>query len=535
MAYETKTAVAVPDLSREERFPRFVQAALSAGCGAVFTFPLIHGDGCLGALDLYREVPGALEQADLVAAQTLADVTAAYLINATAREEARTASDRFKLSSLHDALTGLPNRALLQERLEHAAQRARRSHSHSAVLYADLDKFKRINDTYGHGVGDEILIAVGERLSHLVRAGDTFARVSGDEFVMLCEDIRSASFVEALAARVQSAFDRPFATSVGELSLTASVGIAFAGPGEEISDQLVSHADIAMYEAKRSGGGAHKIIDLRTANKAMDDDQLVAAFREALASHRLDLAYQPIVRTDDGSLTGVEALLRWANPHRGQVPPMAMIDMAERHGLMDQLGAWVLERACRDHARWVSAHAGPRLELAVNVTAVQLMGLGFCGTVKKILERTGLDPSLLILEMTETIYITDPERALTVLADLKAMKIQLALDDFGTGYSSLSYLRRFPVDIVKIDRSLTAEMGRNGSDGAIVASVVDLAHVLGLDVTVEGVETRAQADGIRSMGSDAAQGFYYSRPLPASAIEGLLARRPLPVHAGAAG
>ena len=526
LAYEQGEAVAIPDLRTDERFPRFAQAALAAGCGAVFTFPLRHADGRLGALDLYRDAPGHLDHADLAAAQTLADVTAAYLLNAAAREEARVTSDRFRLNALHDPLTGLPNRALLLQRLEHAAQRARRSHTHSAVLYADLDRFKRINDRYGHTVGDELLIAVARRLSSLIRPGDTLARVSGDEFVFLCEDIQTEAYIESLGGRICGAFDTPFVTSRGELIISASVGIAFAGPGVAISDQLVAHADIAMYQAKRNGGASHQIIDLREASKIVDDNRLEEAFRRAFSHEKLDLAYQPIVRTMDGSMTGVEALLRWTDPQRGPIPTMSMVGIAEHNGLINDVGAWVLERACRDHNEWMRHHPGVALELAVNISAIQLMAPGFSATVERILRDTGLDPSSLILEMTETIFIADGDRAMTVLEDLRAMNVQLALDDFGTGYSSLSYLRTFPVDIIKIDRSFTADIGRDPTNSAIVASLIQLAHVIGLKVTVEGVETQEQSDEIRAMGSEAAQGYFYGRPLPAEAIDMLLNRAP---------
>ena len=531
-AYESGSAVAIPDLRADDRFPRFAASAIAAGCAAVFTFPLRHGDGRLGALDLYRDEPGDLDPSERAAAQTLADVTAAYLLNAAAREEARVKSDRFRLNSLHDALTNLPNRALLLQRLEHASNRARRSHTHSAVLYADLDNFKQVNDAHGHGVGDELLIAVSQRHAALVRPGDTLARVSGDEFVFLCEDIRSNDYIDGLATRISAAFDAPFHTSRGPLKTTASVGIAFAGPGVEISQELVAEADIAMYRAKRKGASDHRIVDLRSAQVRADDDQLERAFREAFSHERLDVAYQPIVRASDGSITGVEALLRWTDPERGPIATMSMVEIAERNGLINDVGGWVLERACRDHLGWLQRHPGIALDLAVNISALQLLTPGFTATIGRILEQTGVDPATLILEMTETIFIADGDRALTVLSDLKAMHVQLALDDFGTGYSSLSYLRTFPVDMIKIDQSFTADLGEEPGSSGMVASLIQLAHVIGLKVTVEGVETQAQCDRVRAMGPDAAQGYYFSRPAPAEAIAALLEQPSLPAPAG---
>ncbi|MDQ1463678.1 MAG: hypothetical protein QOC73_619, partial [Actinomycetota bacterium] len=364
LAYESGEAVIVPDLSVENRFPRFAGAALSAGLGAAFAFPLRHNDGRLGALDLYRDSPGPLAASDLEIAQTLADVTAAYVLNAQARELAHETSDRFRESALHDPLTGLANRLLLQQRLEHAAQRAKRSKTDAAVLFADLDRFKAINDTYGHQVGDELLIAVAQRLAQLVRPGDTLARVSGDEFVFLCEDLRTADDIETLAARIDEALSLPFSVSGQQITMSASVGMAYAGPGEEIDQQLVADADIAMYQAKRKGGAAHQVIDLREAHQTADRHTLEQELHTAFAGQHLDVAYQPIVRIGDRMLTGAEALLRWTHPERGPIRTLDMIGIAEDNGLIIPLGAWVLERACTDHGRWLRRNPRTALDLA---------------------------------------------------------------------------------------------------------------------------------------------------------------------------
>jgi diguanylate cyclase (GGDEF)-like protein len=257
--------VSIPDLGVDEQFPLFTPAARAAGLAAVFTFPLRHGDGRLGALDLYRDTPGDLDPHDMDAAQTMADVAAAYLINAQARDEAHATSERFQHDALHDPLTGLANRVLLQERLEHASERRKRSHTNAAILFADLDRFKHVNDTHGHQVGDELLIAVAHRLSNLVRSGDTLARFAGDEFVFLCEDLHSLADAEVLARRIDHAFAEPFVLTGAELAIevSASVGIAFAGPGEEFTNELVVQADMAMYQAKRNGNAGHQLINMR--------------------------------------------------------------------------------------------------------------------------------------------------------------------------------------------------------------------------------------------------------------------------------
>jgi diguanylate cyclase (GGDEF)-like protein len=524
LAFNTGEAVAVADLAIDGRFQAFVSAAVEAGLGAVFSFPLRHGDGRLGALDLYRDTPGGLAQEDMDAAQTLADVAAAFLLNAQARDEARDASERFHHSAQHDPLTGLPNRLMLQDRLEHAAMRAKRSNSNAAILFTDLDRFKQVNDTHGHPVGDELLVAVARRLSRLVRPGDTLARVSGDEFVFLCEELNSPDDVEILAKRIDKAFARPFVLSGIEVSITASVGVAFAGPGEDISGQLVIEADTAMYQAKRSGGGRHQIIDLREAFRTHDRDSLELDLRAALASEELDVAYQPIVSSPDGVVTGVEALVRWNHPQRNAVPAVSLVGIAEQSGLISDLGEWVLERSCLDRAQWLRDHPESPMDLAVNVSAHQLVRRDFCATVAGVLDRTGMDPSALVLEMTENVFIEEGEQAAAVLVELKNLGIRLALDDFGTGYSSLNYLLRLPVSIVKIDRSFIAGIGHNQTGGAIVAAVTELAHVLGLAVTAEGVETQDQRDAVSTIGCEYAQGYYYSRPVPAAAISAQLSQ-----------
>jgi diguanylate cyclase (GGDEF)-like protein len=516
-AFASGVAVAIADLSTDDRFPLFGPAGVEAGLVAVFAFPLRHSDGRLGALDLYRETPGLLDEEDMAAAQTLADVAAAYLVNAQSREDARMASDTFQYSASHDPLTGLPNRALLLQRIQHAALRGRRSHTHAAVLFVDIDRFKRVNDTYGHQVGDELLVAIGHRLSGLVRPGDTLARFSGDEFVFLCEDMEGAADAELLAARIDRAFVEPFVLTNVELALTASVGLAFAGAGEEVSTALVANADIAMYQAKRKGGAGHQIIDLREASETVNQTSLESELRAAFAQDNLSVAYQPIVRTADGAITGVEALLRWEHPRRGKVGALAMVEAAEQSGLIVKLGAWVLECACRDRGRWAAVYPDLPLELAVNVSARQLMRDEFVATVSSVLACTGMPPKALILEVTENILINDSDRAIAALAELKDLGVQLALDDFGTGFSSLSYLRRLPIDIVKIDQSFIAGITPPFT-ATITAAVTNLAHVLGLSVTAEGVETDEQREAVQAIGCESAQGYLYAHPMPASAI-----------------
>ena len=524
-AYESGHAVAVPDLRDEARFPLFAHGALEAGLAAVFTFPLRHGAGRLGALDLYRGTPGPLGDAELRTAQVLADVASAYLLNAQAREDALAVSEQFRDRAVHDALTGLPNRALLEQRLEHAAQRASRSHTAAAVLFADLDRFKRVNDTYGHAVGDLLLVAVAHRLSALLRPGDTLARVSGDEFVVLCEDLASPSDVEALARRVDGAFAEPF--ELGDLTLltSASVGVAYCGPGEDVTYQLVVDADSAMYEAKRRGRAAH-VLDLRRGAAPAPEQGLARDLRAALAADGLALAYQPVVATGDGRVVGVEALLRWDHPVRGPVPAERAVEAAEATGFVVELGRWVLERACAARASWLAEHPDRPLDLWVNVSVLEVLDAGFGAGLGAALARTRTDPRALVLEVTEGTFIEDRARAAAVLGEVRGRGVRVALDDFGTGWSSLDLLRTLPVDAVKVDRGFVTDLGRVPAAGAVLVAVAGLAATLGLVAVAEGVETPLQQAQLAAMGCGLAQGHLYAPAMSEAAVGALLSARP---------
>jgi diguanylate cyclase (GGDEF)-like protein len=533
-AYRSGEAVAVPDLRGPHPFTAFGPRALEAGLAAVFTFPLRHNAGQLGALDLYRETPGPLSAGDMEAAQTLADVTVAYLANAQARSELQDASEQFHSSSLHDPLTGLPNRLLLLERLEHALLRSVRSRHPVAILFVDLDRFKIVNDSHGHLIGDELLIAVANRMASLIRPGDTLARLSGDEFVILCEAISAKLQIHMIARRIVEALGSPFPLDDVVVDVSASVGIAFSAPQETDPEELLREADIAMYQAKRRGGGTHQVVDVREQGLA---ERMVVLQRDlGLAVERGELRteYQPIVRISDGRILGAEALLRWDHPSFGLIPPTTLIPLAEQSGAINDIGRWVLERACPDLHRWSEAGlrrngAGPgsngaphAFGIAVNVSAHQLMAPDFVATVAEVLEDTRTVPHDLTLEITESVFIHDPKRAQVVLSDLKALGVLIALDDFGTGYSSLSFLKHFPVDSVKIDRIFTADLVHDIASHAIASKMVELAHLLDLSVVTEGVETAAQRDEAHRMGSECYQGFYFARPMSAESLDELM-------------
>lgn len=418
--------------------------------------------------------------------------------------------------------TGLPNRTLLIERLDHAVLRGRRSGNRAAVLFVDLDRFKLVNDVYGHAVGDELLMAVALRLSVVLRPGDTLARLSGDEFVILCEDLNESAEVDAIAARVVAAVAEPFVLSSVGVNVTASVGIAFSGRGDQLSEQLLRDADAAMYQAKRKGGARHQIMDLRELDRAAERTNLEHDLRGALTRGELRTEYQPIIETRDGRITCAEALLRWDHPSHGAVMPTTFIPMAEQSGLITEIGRWVLDRACRDQLRWSKPDQTDHLTMSVNVSAHQLMAPDFIATVETVLAGADTDPELVTLEMTETVFVHDTERALIVLTDLKDLGVTLALDDFGTGYSSLTYLKQFPVDIVKIDRSFIADLEQDEASHSIVFAIVELAHLLGMTVVAEGVETAQQHLLLDDLGCDYCQGYYFARPMPARELQGLM-------------
>jgi diguanylate cyclase (GGDEF)-like protein len=520
-AYESGEAVSVADLRDDERFPRFGPRALEAGLVAVFTFPLRNGTERLGALDLYRDTAGPLDAATMDAAQTLADVAASYLLNAQARSDLRDSSDRSHEQSLHDALTGLPNRILFLDRLEHAVLRARRSGKMAAVLFADLDQFKVVNDLHGHSIGDQLLVAVAQRLTAELRSGDTLARMSGDEFVILCEDLDGPEQVDVVAARVGAAVAQPFSLSGIDVDVTVSVGIAYSGPGDHLSEQLLVDADTAMYQAKRKGGARHQIIDLREQHLATQRASLERELHGAPARGELRTEYQPIVETGDGRIIGVEALLRWAHPSRGLVSPAILVPLAEQSGLIIEIGRWVLEQACPDRQRWQNGQSHG-LTMSVNVSAHQLMAPDYVATVADVLARAGTDPKHVTLEVTESVFVQDSERALVVLNELKDLGVRLALDDFGTGYSSLTYLKRFPIDIVKIDQGFIADLVQDRASHAIVVAVIDLAHMLDMTVVAEGVETTEQHGELAVLGCDSCQGYLFARPMSADAFDTLI-------------
>ncbi|BEL02647.1 bifunctional diguanylate cyclase/phosphodiesterase [Actinoplanes sichuanensis] len=429
---------------------------------------------------------------------------------------------RLDHGATHDTLTGLPNRALFTERLD-AALAADDRDTPVSVALIDLDDFKTVNDTLGHGVGDALLVAVADRLNGAVRAGDTVARLGGDEFVVVLEDIDEDA-AEAAGHRIIAALAEPVVAEGHELLVRASIGLSNGHSGQDAAD-LLRRADIAMYAAKHDGGGNVRCYSDVMAVSIADTAALGARLRHAISDGQLFLQYQPIVALDTGRLRGVEALVRWAHPERGIVPPVEFIPVAERTGLIVPLGDWVLREACAQLAAWRSEHGdrAPRM-LNVNVSARQLREAGFVERVAAILNETGVPAHRLTLEITESTAVALGE-AVTRLDDLRRMGIRIALDDFGTGASTLTLLHELPVDQLKLDRSFTQGTDTSRRD-TMPAAVIALADAVGLDLVAEGVETGDQAARLAELGYQHAQGYHFARPLPADAIQALMADHP---------
>jgi diguanylate cyclase (GGDEF)-like protein len=516
-AYRTGKPVTIADLGKEKRFPVFINQARDAGLAAAFTFPLHHGASRLGALDLYRDTPGDLDEEATKVAQTLADVASAYLVNAQGRSDLLNSAAHARATSLHDGLTGLPNRVLLLERIQHALISRRRSGKLVAVLFIDLDGFKQVNDSSGHQAGDELLMAVSSRLTNVLRPGDTLARLSGDEFVMVCEGLEEEGQIEGLATRLDVAIATPFDLSGSVVALSASIGIAFAGLDSD-PERLLHSADTAMYQVKRKGGAHHEVLDKD--KRGHRGESLQRDLSQAVQRRELRLEYQPIVRLTDGRVTSLEALLRWDHRDRGLIPPSVLIPLAEQSGDITEIGRWVLEHACNAQQRWVVQSGTESFPMAVNISAHQLMASGFLAMVETTLDLIGTDPKDICLEITAGAFVQDGERALTVLSQLKELGVQVALDGFE--YSSMTYLMEFPFDVVKFDATCIANITESKANHAIVAKTIELAHLLDLVVVCEGVETAEQNRKVTALGADSCQGFYLSPPMTAQMVDDLV-------------
>ena len=505
-------------------FPHSHPHLIAHGIRSAMAAPVSRSGEIVGSLlvaSLHRRSYSHAEQEILLA---FAEHASLALNDAAAVEGMRRAFDEAVHQATHDPLTGLPNRSLVLDRLEQALFRSERTGGRVTVLFADLDRFKVVNDSFGHSAGDGVLLCISERLRGAVRPHDTVGRLAGDEFVIVCEDLTDRE-ARDVAERVAAAVAQPILIGGRDGIITASIGIAHAEPGTRAEDML-RDSDVAMYGAKERGRSRIELFDAEMRRRMIDRLEMERSLRAAIAAGDLSLDYQPIVSFDNWRVTAAEALVRWEHPERGFVDPAEFIPLAEESGLILPLGRWVLGEACRQLAEWRAA--GRRdLRVTVNLSARQFADPDLIAVVAEALSRAGLPADALWLEITESVLMEEVEPTAETLHALKRLGVHLAVDDFGTGYSSLSYLKRFPVDLLKIDRTFIDGLGTDPEDGAIVLAIVSLAQALRLAVVAEGVEYFHQLEALHRLGCDAVQGFLLGRPvagdgLPAQAPPALL-------------
>jgi diguanylate cyclase (GGDEF)-like protein/PAS domain S-box-containing protein len=490
--------------------------SLAAGSSGSIRFRLRHGDGT------WRDT------------ETLAtnlhdeETVGGVVLNTRDVSERAALERRLEHQAFHDALTGLPNRALFQDRVAHALTRHRRHGSQFAVIFLDLDDFKTVNDSLGHAAGDTVLRAVAERLAGAARATDSAARLGGDEFALLLEGFGDELEVLVVADRIIAAVGRPIRVAGHELQTTPSLGIAFSGGEATSAEDLLRDADAAMYLAKERGKGRHAVFEPGMHASAVERLERKAELQRAVRDGDFSLVYQPIVDLATGEIAGVEALARWEHATRGAVSPAEFIPLAEQTGLIVDLGRALLHEACREAARLQALVPGGRpLVMSVNLSARQLQSERLVGDVRAALEESGLPPGCLVLELTESALIHDVDLAVARLAALRALGVSVALDDFGSGYSSLTYIRRLPVDVLKIDRSFIQEIAHGSAQTqALTASILDLAGILALRTVAEGIEDEGQLDRLRQLGCTYGQGYHLHKPLHPADLEALVRVRP---------
>jgi diguanylate cyclase (GGDEF)-like protein/PAS domain S-box-containing protein len=451
------------------------------------------------------------------------------VLNTRDVSERKAFEEQLQHQAFHDAVTGLANRALFKDRVEHMIERQSRDNLPVSILFMDLDDFKTINDSLGHAAGDRLLGEVGDRLKNSLRQADTAARLGGDEFAILLEDGGDGVDAAEVAARILASLEGPFHLEGKEVFVRASIGIATADArtgGPEGAEELLRNADVAMYMAKEAGKGRYQVFEPAMHDTALQRLELKADLQRAVDNEEFVLHYQPVIELSTGRIEGLEALVRWQHPHRGLVAPLDFIPLAEETGLIVPIGRWVLNEACTQARRLQERYeTEPPLHMAVNLSARQLQRPEIVGEIAEILLETELDPHSLVLEITESVMMQDMDLSIQRLAELKELGVRLAVDDFGTGYSSLNYIRRFPVDILKVDKSFVDGVNEGGEESALTAAIIELAGILRLRPVAEGIERADQLEKLLALECDLGQGFYFAKPLPLDAVDDLLTTR----------
>jgi diguanylate cyclase (GGDEF)-like protein/PAS domain S-box-containing protein len=443
-----------------------------------------------------------------------------YVAIAADISDIKKSEERLEHLAHHDSLTDLPNRTLFSDRLNQAISYAKRNEKIMAVMLLDLDRFKEVNDTLGHRLGDQLLVNVSRRLKSRLRNTDTISRLGGDEFAVILPDISSIEKAAHVAQQLMNALSEPFALEGHEVYITTSIGITIYPADSDDRDELLINADAAMYHAKSKGKNNFQFFTPAMNTKIIEKLFIESKLRHALDNNEFMLCFQPQIETGTESIVGMEALLRWTNPELGEVSAEKFIPIAEDTGLIIPIGEWVIREACREVKTWQDEGL-PVMNLSVNLSARQFHRQTIIGTISRILDETGFDPQRLELEITESVIMQDVEENIQTLRGLKDLGIRLSIDDFGTGYSSLNYLKRFPIDVLKIDRSFVMDIVSDPDDSSVVSAIIALAHSLGLKVIAEGVETAEQLAFLKERGCNEVQGYYFSRPVPGHTVKEL--------------
>jgi diguanylate cyclase (GGDEF)-like protein/PAS domain S-box-containing protein len=490
----------------------------------LFYANIIASPGAIRSTDYrIREMDGAWRYVEIVGNNLLADSSVhGVVVNLRDITERKEAEEQLTFQAYHDALTNLPNRALFMDRLSDAMARSTLLESRTAVLFIDLDRFKVINDSLGHETGDLLLSEAGQRILSAVRSEDIVSRLGGDEFTVLIEDVASPEMAIGVAERLIDAFNVPLSIGDREVFVETSIGIAVQGEHASQAGDVLRQADIAMYQAKERGGHQYAIFDAAMGSSLLSRLELETDLRWAIERDELELFYQPEVELSTSRIVSMEALVRWRHPKHGLISPSEFIPVAEDSGIILHLGRWVLERACQQGSEWHTRYPQLDLEMSVNLSVRQYQHPGIVEEVASILADSGLPATRLRLEITETVIMDEGESSQITLNEFRNLGVQLAIDDFGSGYSSLGYLRRYPVDVLKIDREFIDGLGEDPQDAAIISTISSLAHTLGMVVTAEGIETSEQVEQVKKLACDRAQGYFFSQPLNAERADSLL-------------